>query len=347
MTLWLIRAGRHGEIEQRFLDEGRVYLTWNELHEDLSQVTRDGVKERLRSAWSKATEGKVANHAGQIHAFVHVMKPGDWFVLPSKKSATIHVGEIVGDYVFDQAAEEPFWHYRKCEWLQLDLPRSRFDQDLLYSFGAFMTIGRIKRNNAEQRVRAMAGNNWQPGKAALGSASSGKDAVDEGDGALVNLEETARDQIAALIGGKFKGHDMERLVEAILRAQGYTTHRGSEGPDHGVDILAGSGPLGFGEPRLCVQVKSSDYPLDRPTLDQLIGTMQNVRAAHGLLVSWGGFKQSVKKEVANQFFRVRLWDQGDLINEVLVHYEHLDADLRAELPLKRIWAVTIAEDGEE
>jgi restriction system protein len=346
MTLWLIRAGKHGEFEQRFLDEGRVFLTWNELHEDLSKVTRDGIKDRLRVAWSKAAEGKIANHAGQIHAFVRGIQPGDWFVLPSKLSATIHVGEITSGYTYDGSANEPFWHFRTCKWIERDLPRSRFDQDLLYSFGAFLTICRVTRNDAEQRVRAMAANNWQPTKSAASASNTTDEAVEEGE-ALVDLEQTARDQIASLIAAKFKGHDMERLVEAILRAQGYTTHRSPEGPDHGVDILAGSGPLGFGEPRICVQVKSSDYPLDRPTLDQLIGTMQNVRAAHGLLVSWGGFKQSVKREVANQFFRVRLWDQGDLINEVLTHYDRLDADLRAELPLKRIWAVTMSDDGEE
>ena len=102
--------------------------------------------------------------------------------------------------------------------------------------------------------------------------------------------------------------------------------------------------MGFGEPRVCVQVKSGDSALDRPTLDQLIGVMQNVQASNGLLVSWGGFKSSVDREEATQFFRVRLWDQGDLINQVLEHYDKLDEDIRAELPLKRIWIV--AETGE-
>ena len=44
-----------------------------------------------------------------------------------------------------------------------------------------------------------------------------------------------------------------------------------EGPDKGVDILAAPEPMGFGEPRVCVQVKSSNSALDRPTPDQLIG----------------------------------------------------------------------------
>ena len=64
--------------------------------------------------------------------------------------------------------------------------------------------------------------------------------------------------------------------------------------------------------------------------------MQNVQASIGLLVSRGGFKSSVDREKATQFFRVRLWDQGDRINQVLEHHDKLDEDIRAELPRKRI-----------
>ena len=49
-------------------------------------------------------------------------------------------------------------------------------------------------------------------------------------------------------------------------------------------------------------------------------------------------------EKASQFFRVRLWDQGNLIEQLLDHYENLDEDLRTELPLKRIWTVALPED---
>jgi restriction system protein len=83
-----------------------------------------------------------------------------------------------------------------------------------------------------------------------------------------------------------------------------------------------------------------------PTLNQLIGAMQNVSAEQGLLVAWGDFKSSIDKEAAAQFFRVRLWDQDDLIEQVLVHYDELRSDLRAESPLKRVWTVA-AQDEEE
>ena len=74
--------------------------------------------------------------------------------------------------------------------------------------------------------------------------------------------------------------------------------------------------------------------------------MQNVHAEQGLLVSWGGFKSSVDKQMPTQFFRVRLWDQDALINQILEHYDELPDGLRAELPLKRVWTVA-APDVED
>jgi restriction system protein len=205
-----------------------------------------------------------------------------------------------------------------------------------------MTICRISRNDAEKRVRVMAASGWKAETAPpLDSAEPDEEAA-----TTVDLEELARDQIARLIIQRFKGHGLAGLVEAVLKAQGYTTYRSPEGPDKGIDILAAPGPLGFGRPRLCVQVKSQDTPVDLPTLNQLIGAMQNVQADQGLLVSWGGFKSSIDREELMQFFRARLWDQDDLVRELLANYDKLDEDLRAELPLKRIWTLAIQEENE-
>jgi restriction system protein len=135
-----------------------------------------------------------------------------------------------------------------------------------------------------------------------------------------------------------------RVVEAILKAQGYTTYRSPEGADGGADILAGSGPLGFGAPRLCVEVKSESGPIDRSTVDKLIGAVTKFSANEGLFVSWSGFKSNVQKELAASFFKVRLWTQKELLEQLFAHYDHLDEDLKAELPLKRIWTVAVQEE---
>jgi restriction system protein len=41
-----------------------------------------------------------------------------------------------------------------------------------------------------------------------------------------------------------------------------------------------------------------------------------------------------------------LWDQQALIAELIEDYDRIDADIRAELPLKRIWTVAVDEDEE-
>ena len=115
----------------------------------------------------------------------------------------------------------------------------------------------------------MKSNGWKPEKV---KDIAGKDQSDISEGDR-DLEVDARDGIAKLIIARFKGHGLSRLVEGILKAQGYTTWRPPEGADGGADILAGAGQLGFGMPRLVVEVKSEDNPIDRSTVDKLIGAV--------------------------------------------------------------------------
>lgn len=48
-----------------------------------------------------------------------------------------------------------FHHCINVRWIQQDIPRSNFDQDILYSLGAFITVCRIKRNDAEKRIHKL------------------------------------------------------------------------------------------------------------------------------------------------------------------------------------------------
>ena len=164
---------------------------------------------------------------------------------------------------------------------------------------------------------------------------------DETEETFQDVEELARDQIIRLIGSRFKGHELARLVNGILAAQGYHTFMSPPGPDGGVDILAGTGPLGFGEPRLCVQVKSQDTPVELKEIKALKGAMQDSQATQGLFVSWGGYKSSVKEQ--SSFFSVRLWGKNELLAALFQTYEKLDPELRADLPLKQIWTLTDEE----
>jgi restriction system protein len=351
MALWLVRGGSYGEYEAKFIDENNVCLTWGELTAtNLTKIADyDGIKQRVIQQFPGEPIRKLGNWSGQIWAFVIAMKQGDWVVMPRKNKSTIAIGQIASACQFDPQQPEDYRHYRAVKWLNTDIPRSNFDQDILYSFGAFLTICEIKRNHAEARVKAMASNNWQvPAtagtKVSVGSTKVISDDGIENDNIQVDLEQLAQDAIAKLIIQKFKGHGMAGLVDAILRAQGFTTYLSPEGADKGIDILAARGSFGFGDPKICVQVKSGDTPADHTEFTHLIGAMQSVQADYGLFVSWSDFKVTVNREEAAKFFKVRLWNQRDLVNQLLENYDKLDQDIRAEIPLKRIWLVANPTD---
>lgn len=346
MAVWLIRAGSHGEYEQKFTQENRVYVTWDNLDVDLARLDqRAELSAALTQRYPDAKVKTVVNWVSQIWPFAHEMKKGDLIVLPLKTQRAIQIGEITGDYHFEPSGPSPFFHWRPAKWIGEAIPRSHFGKDLLNTFGAFMTICRVQSNNAEARIVAMRANGWKAETVSsvtkVAVATEDKTAESSED---TDLEEAARDQIAQLIAARFKGHGLTRLVEGILKAQGYTTYRSPEGADGGADILAGAGPLGFGAPRLCVEVKSENTPIDRPTVDKLLGAVAKFGAHEGLFVSWSGFKTNVQKELAASFFRVRLWTQKELLEALFVHYDHLDDDLKAELPLKRIWTVAVQDE---
>lgn len=332
MTMWLCRAGRFGEHENKFIEDGRIYCTWDNLDVALTNFkSRQDLQDYFVSKNDETKVKTAMNWASQVWPFGNEMAIGEIVVLPSKINSVIHFGRITGEYEFNADAPNPFYHRRSIDWFALNVPRSCFDQDILYSFGAFMTICRIKQE--KRVVKAIeAFQNHGP------SAPSDEGAHESSDGAI-DIEAEALSAIVQRMIQKVKGHDLARIVDAILQTKGYATLVSPPGPDKGVDILAAPGTLGFGRPRICVQVKSGEYPIERAVLDQLIGVMRNFNADHGLLVSWGGFKSSVEKERAKHFFEIRLWDHNDIIREFLSCYDNLPSEIQEVVPLRKIWVL--------
>jgi len=201
-----------------------------------------------------------------------------------------------------------------------------------------MTVCRIQRNDAEHRVQLMLNGKVDAVKAIQLVAEANEEA------APIDLEISIRDQIRASVVAKFKGHRLSTLVAAVLEAQGFQTEVAGDGPDGGVDIFAGKGQLGFDSPKMVVQVKSEQSPIDVMAVRQLQGVMHQYDADHGLFVAWGGFKSTVLKEFARHHFQLRLWSGEDLLDFVLEHYDELGPEIHADLPLKRVWTLSLADE---
>ena len=332
MAIWVARAGKNGERENLALEQGRAFIGWGELG-DLSQfATPEDIQKHLEAIHPDWKFRRVRNHVGQIVNFQKSLQVNDLFALPLKARPAIAFGEIMGDYEYIADNPEDARHSRRIAWIGDPIPRSRFDQDILDSFGSALTVFRVQRNNAEQRVKAIIDGKRQPGS---------RVATETEESEVLDLEQVARDQISDFIGRTFKGHDMERLVAEVLRAQGFHVRvNKAKGADGGADILAGRGPMGFDEPRLCVQVKSTESAIGSQNYNELKGVMQKFGAKHGLFVSWGGFNKEVEKDSRRDFFNIRLWTAEDLVRELQSVYEKLPKELQAELPMCQVWALT-------
>jgi len=341
MKVWMVRAGRQGEDEGSALEAGFAIIKFRELS-DLSTVkSREEMLSLFRKTFPHDSKYRLGNFAGQMWTFGHRIEQGDIIALPLKSAPRIALGRVTGPYKFQNVRGESR-HTIPVNWIRPDVSRSEFGQDLLFSLGAIMTLCRIERNNAEARFEALINGQKDPG---YQSPTKLKEANEESESSVssVDVQQLVQDQIMKYIEQHFKGHDLARLVDAVLNAEGYITKVSPSGPDGGVDILAAKGMLGMEEPRLCVQVKSQQSPADVTVFRTLQGTMQTFQADQGLLVCWGGFNKVVLQEARQRFFSVRLWDSKDLMEAVYRDYDRFPEELQAELPLKRIWALVLEE----
>lgn len=345
--VYIVRAGANGEDEDYALENSLAIIGFR----DWGAVDRakdyEGMYKLVTTERPDLKPRAAANYAGQLWSFAHVMKEGDTVVLPRKTTSQVALGRVIGPYKYQKINNE-LRHTRPVKWIRIDVPRSTFAQDLLYSFGAFLTVCNITRNDAERRVAAILAGKQDPGPTVpIGKPLKGtaQPVTDEAASESINLSQLAHDQVVAHIQTRFSGHDLARLVDAVLRADGWVTRVSPPGPDGGVDILGGRGSLGLDEPRLCVQVKSQNSPVDVTVLRTLQGSMQTYAARQGLLVCWGGYNKPAQQEARQSHFSVRLWESRDLVEAIYRTYDTLPAEIQAELPLKRVWM--LVPKGEE
>ena len=333
--VWGVRSGRQQEFESYCLEHGCVVIGW-----EVGDLSTFGDKESLREAIKRVETNsyRIGKITGQCWSFAHEIQPGNMVLMP--RGRIIAVGEIIGDYAYDGSAEHGIRHRRRVEWREKELSRGDLHGDLRNNLQALQTVFRVGRPQAEVRIAAaISGDVEVVSPQILEVAAESEDSSIE-----FSPAGTAREQIRDHIIQNFHGYAMQDLVAGILEAQGFTCRVSPPGPDRGVDILAGKGDMGFGSPRLCVQVKSGSEKVGRPLVDALAGVIENFHAEQGLFVSWSGFRFS--KGGGHDHFKIRFWDAEDLIDMIERHYDQLPDDIKRQLPLKRIW-VLAGDDSDD
>lgn len=349
---WVIRCGRQGERGQWALTNSCSGGGWRTVPDITACASRDDIAKVVEATWPGSSPARRNNFTGQLWALRSRIRPGDLLVMPLKTTRQIALGRVTSGYHY--RADEPEAdkrHVVGVDWQRIDLPRAAIKQDLLFTLGSAMSIFAPTKNNALPRLEHLLQNDTDPGNAALigvipkstpgplGDTTVQAD-VDEPELAA-DIEQVALDRITARVAEDFAGHGLANLVSAVLTAEGFQCQQAPPGPDGGIDITAGRGPLGLDSPRLLVQVKSGAQ-IGSPIVTQLHGVMTTHGAEQGLLVAWGGLSKPARDALKNQHLRVRVWEAADVVDAILRTYDRLPEEIRTLLPLRRVWMLSDA-----
>jgi len=306
----------------------------------------------VASAFAGDSPGAIGIFTGQMWALRRRIAPGDVVVLPLKTTKKIALGVCTAGYAYDAAeADDTRRHVIAVDWKRDDVARAAIKDDLLNTLNGAMTIFEAKTNSAETRLRKIIETGVDPGQGGSPSPgpvsvplAPGPDKTDPVDPVAAPTLEVLRDRVRTHLVENFGQHKLTHLIAAILRAEGYVCDVSPEGPDFGVDIIAGRGPLGLDSPTLIVEVKSEASQIGVQVVNGLQGAMRTHKADQGLLVAWGGLGKPAVQALRTERLSVRVWDAEDVLDRLFEIYERLPEDVRLRLPLKRTW-VLVEETG--
>ena len=329
---WMVRAGRGGDQVDSFLEEGCVGLGWgaSELNGIPPIVTREAITSAMRAGNPQWSNGKLNNAAGQLFRFLAEIKPGDTVITGDPGTRTYYLGRLVGEAKWDGSKPMPF--RRTVKWTHR-VARDELSVPALNTLGAIQSLFRVSDEVAQELVQKQRPIAEEPKVVAAPKTSStpASEVVPE---ELLGAPEKAKGFIEDMIN-RLDWDDLQELVAGVLRGMGYKTRVSAPGPDRGVDIFASPDGLGLQEPRIFVEVKHRQAAMGAPDIRAFLGGRK--AGDKCLYVSTGGFKKDARYEADRSTIPITLVALPELRDLLLEHYDRLDEETRALVPLRRVY----------
>lgn len=328
---WMVRAGRGGALIDEFSEKGCIALGWAAL-ESLEKVkSREELRSLVQAKFPGSRPGPTQSIVSQLARFLFDFQKGDQVVSYDPERRELLLGEIRGDYSYDPETIPEHPHVRKVKW------RDRVSRDDLSvaarnSLGAIQTLFAIDDTVWSELDGIRRGTVPVPARSEPTSESETSELEDIHRGLVDRAHEFIKDRLQ-----KLDWDEMQDLVAGILRAMGYKTRVvGKGGGDRGQDVIASPDGLGLESPRIRVEVKHRPREaMGSSEVRSFIGSLRS--GDKGLYVSTGGFSKEAHYEAERSNVPVTLVSLDDLVRLLVQHYESLDSEARALVPLTRIY----------
>jgi restriction system protein len=338
--MWMVRAGRGGENVDEFLQKSVVALGWPHVGKLSPAPSKAELVARLAQAYPDEKEGTHSNWAGTLLRFAYELATGDTVVTYDRERRRYLVGTLTSGYEWQEKLVEDKPNVRHVKWTH-QVARDGLSTGARNSLGAIQTLFKLSEDVAAELRRlqvtldaplpetpARAIPPPSPTDEEEGEASSEAELRAE---VLEKADEFIEDAISRL-----NWKQMQDLVAGILRAMGYRTVVSPPGADRGVDIFASPDGLGLQDPRIFVEVKHrTGSAMGSKEIRAFLGGRKPGDKC--LYVSTGGFSKDAHYEADRASVPITLLTLSALRKLLIDHYDALDGETRALVPLKRFY----------
>lgn len=320
----MVRAGNDNELVEEFESQSLVAIGWGEIGDVAEVNSYDEMKARFNATdrFSEHNNRWIAQNAGQMNRFANEMQNGDLVLTYDKTEREYLVGEVTGGYEWkpdDHPANYP--HVRRVEWAGT-VSRDEFTTSTKNTLGSTLTVFSLD-DCVDEITLVFSGE-------APDETEDDEDAVP-----FVDEVESQADELISDILANMDPFVFEELVAAVLRAMGYHAKKTRDSRDKGVDVVAAPDSLEFESPYIKAQVKRVQAKVGSPEVQALAGALSS--GERGLFVSTGGYTNPTKDAARAADQRITLVDRDKFIDLLVQHYDELDSEYQATVPLKQVY----------
>lgn len=321
----MVRAGKGGHAFEDFLEQSVIAIGWNRLG-DLSKVKdHDTLKTLFDTEYSDEKNRARSTGRSQLITFRFKIKKGDTVVTYDPNQRDYYLFTVLSDYKYNKNLIEDFPHIHEVK------PEGKVHRDSL-SVSTRNTLGAIQTIFS---LNGVIDELFSPHKAEIKEEDEETTIQSDRewlrDEVLGRSHEFIKDQLLSL-----SWEEMQDVVSGILRAMGYRSKVSPPGSDRGKDIIASPDGLGLEKPRIRVEVKHRPkQAIDAPTVRSFLGALR--QGDSGVYVATGGYTKEAHYEAERAQVPLTLVDLDELVSLLVEHYEKLDMESRALVPLVQVY----------
>jgi restriction system protein len=324
----MVRAGRDSAYFETFRNESIIGLGWSDVGEVAPDVSDEELNSRFDKVYPNEKPATRRTWAGQFRRFLKEMEIGDKVATYNREERIYMLGTIASGVETRKGEPNTI---RRVKWSD-GVARDSLSVGTRNSLGSIATLFQPSEDAAIEVWQKASPLGNLPAPIVPAENDSGDEAAEQAlrEETVGKAEQFIEDHINEL-----DWDEMQELVAGILRAMGYRTRISESGPDRGVDIFASPDGLGLEEPRIFCEVKHRKGAMGAPEIRTFLGGRRP--ADRCLYVSTGGFSKEARYEADRASVPLRLISLSDLRELLVEHYEKLDAETRALVPLRRLY----------